>query len=402
MAGDPSAVGERPPRPFSGNGGGNGNGNDYGGNGDDDVDDGLYATWLGLSGEGSVLVGPPLPSLVPSALAPPHDRLAVAYEYRYEAERRRARRMPRRSPLDRLRRCAHRCRYRRSWPRREAGHRAFVALQILSVGSSVRLIMAQLMPIAVLDLTRLQIFLRLYMSVYCGLFIVAEMGWPMPAWAVGGGAGAGAGAEAGGGDGNGNGNGNGNGAGGARWGGGARGASSSNVAIAARGRGRLYILPSFLSRGFAFTFVATVGLVQGSSDQLEEALGRARRHAPGAMPGASFFLAILVQLSSWLLMVAGIIYILLGAFCMKGARDRCREEYRQRVETFLKERREEASAKAEARASARVSAKARTEQEPSRGSEQNDTNENNDDDDDDDDVAAARLEHGMSSSSSDE
>ena len=97
-------------------------------------------------------------------------------------------------------------------------------------------------------------------------------------------------------------------------------------------------LRSFLPRGLSFTFIALVGDVEGMFDEKIEDIKRARQ-SPESLPGPGLFLALLVQLSSWMLLVAGIIYILLGVWCcpnMQRKRDECRVEYRAEVNSFLK------------------------------------------------------------------
>ena len=95
-------------------------------------------------------------------------------------------------------------------------------------------------------------------------------------------------------------------------------------------------LSSFLPRGFSFTFVAVIGVMQGTADEGVEEMKRIRA-APETMPGSSFFLALLIQLSSWMLMIAGLLYIVLGAFCLQNVRDQCRLDYQAAVKKFMED-----------------------------------------------------------------
>jgi len=102
-------------------------------------------------------------------------------------------------------------------------------------------------------------------------------------------------------------------------------------------------LRSFLPRGLSFTFIAMVGAAEGVFDERIEDYKRSHK-SPESLPGPGLFLALLVQLSSWVLMVAGAIYIVLGLWCcpnMQKKRDECRAEYRAEVEVFLKRMRED-------------------------------------------------------------
>lgn len=160
-------------------------------------------------------------------------------------------------------------------------------LNVLSVASCLRMVTSQCVPIAIISLTTTEIVLRLYIAAYCLMFIVAELELRIPYL----------------------------------W--------QSNDGF----------LGSFLPRGFSFTFIAVIGVVQGTADEGIEEMKRIRA-APGSMPGSSFFLALLIQISSWMLMAAGLIYMLLGAFCLQKKRDQCRLEYQAEVKRFMEDTKE--------------------------------------------------------------
>mmetsp|Transcript_18071 Transcript_18071/g.30017 ORF Transcript_18071/g.30017 Transcript_18071/m.30017 type:complete len:297 (-) Transcript_18071:563-1453(-) len=178
--------------------------------------------------------------------------------------------------------------YREEWPQRSALHRGFVMLNILSIASCFRLIMAQLTPLLLRApiSSALEVFLRIYISMYCVIFIIAELELRIPViWKTNDG-----------------------------------------------------FLRSFLPRGLSFTFIALVGEFEGTFDEKIEDYKHSKE-SPDSLPGPGLFLAILVQVSSWLLMAAGVIYILLGLWCcphMQKKRDECRVEYRSEVSSFLR------------------------------------------------------------------
>ena len=190
--------------------------------------------------------------------------------------------------------------FRRHWPQRTALHRGFVMLNILSVASCVRMVVAQITPILLRApiSSALEVVLRVYISIYCLIFVFAELELRIPIiWKINDG-----------------------------------------------------FLRSFLPRGLSFTFIALVGDAEGMFDEKIEDIKRARQ-SPESLPGPGLFLALLVQLSSWMLLIAGIIYILLGVWCcpnMQKKRDECRVEYRAEVNNFLKRMRDEDGAKQQA------------------------------------------------------
>lgn len=183
--------------------------------------------------------------------------------------------------------------YRSEWPQRSAVHRGFVMLNVLSVASCFRMIMAQLMPLILRAsvVSALEIFLRIYISIYCAIFIIAELEVRIPViWKTNDG-----------------------------------------------------FLHSFLPRGLSFTFIALVGVFMGIFDERIENYKHLKER-PDSLPGPGLFLALLVQLSSIMLMVAGMIYILLGLWCcphMQKKRDECREQYQFEVSRFLRRMKDE-------------------------------------------------------------
>ena len=190
--------------------------------------------------------------------------------------------------------------FRRQWPQRTALHRGFVMLNILSVASCGRMILAQMTPILLRApvSSALEVVLRIYISIYCLIFVVAELELRIPI-------------------------------------------------VWKRSDG---FLRSFLPRGLSFTFIALVGDAEGMFDEKMEDIKRVRQ-SPESLPGPGLFLALLVQLSSWMLLVAGIIYILLGVWCcpnMQKKRDECRVKYRAEVNKFLQRMRDEHGAKLQA------------------------------------------------------
>ena len=58
-----------------------------------------------------------------------------------------------------------------------------------------------------------------------------------------------------------------------------------------------------------------------------------------------WFNALFVEIPAWIMLGVGLLYIVMGIFCMRPLRDRCREDYAARMELYFEAREEGKSKK---------------------------------------------------------
>ena len=203
-------------------------------------------------------------------------------------------------------------------PRRSCCHLIFVFLNVVAVASCLLMLASQVAPLIDLamgggggeegsrggsgsaaadphakrEARGLQIALRCYLAFFCLVFVLAELECPIPL---------------------------------------IRSSQS---------------LHNFLSKGFNYTFVAVVGMEQAEADLVA---GTLRRGGGGSSSSPShpvdpgqlewgWLVALLVEVPAWTMLGVGLTYMLLGLFCQRPVRDRCREEYAGRMEGYFQSR----------------------------------------------------------------
>lgn len=83
------------------------------------------------------------------------------------------------------------------------------------------------------------------------------------------------------------------------------------------------LLQRFFSRGFLYSFLGLIGAEDAYSEQVKQAVteGHSAVHIKWA--------AVFMQISSWLYLAIGILYMLLGICCLQNLRDRMKDRERQ-------------------------------------------------------------------------
>jgi hypothetical protein len=145
----------------------------------------------------------------------------------------------------------------------------FHFLEGIAVLTALCLLATQVMPIAITILTKIEIgidvlslFLKAYISLFCLVFIVVETGLPVPF------------------------------------------VKDSTL------------LQSYFSRGFIYSFLGLICVEEAYSERVKDIVshGKDEFHVGWA--------AIFMQISSWFMLGLGIVYMLLGLFCLQSLRDR--------------------------------------------------------------------------------
>jgi hypothetical protein len=88
------------------------------------------------------------------------------------------------------------------------------------------------------------------------------------------------------------------------------------------------ILNNWISRGFLYSFIGLIGMEEAYSARVEELVGHANDKFHVA------WVPTFMQISSWVMVATGYIYMLMGICCLKGVRNRLRENYRQRLKEY--------------------------------------------------------------------
>ena len=88
------------------------------------------------------------------------------------------------------------------------------------------------------------------------------------------------------------------------------------------------ILNNWISRGFLYSFIGLIGVQEAYSERVEELVGHANDRFHVA------WVPTFMQISSWIMVATGYIYMLMGLCCLKGLRDRLRENFRLRLKDY--------------------------------------------------------------------
>jgi len=87
-------------------------------------------------------------------------------------------------------------------------------------------------------------------------------------------------------------------------------------------------LRGYLFRGFLYSFVGLSCAEEAYSERVKDMLS----HAKDTFHVA--WLSLFIDISSWVMIGLGAIYMLLGICCMKGVRDRMKTDYKKRWKTY--------------------------------------------------------------------
>ena len=162
----------------------------------------------------------------------------------------------------------------------------FHFIQFTSCVASLCLVATQIIPLVILPsseiMTRtgaLSIALKIYISVFCLMFVVVETDAPVP-WIQ-----------------------------------------------------QSALLIRFFSRGFIYSFIGLVCVEESYSERIRDMVHQKDQFSVG-------WAAIFMQISSWCMLSVGITYMVLGLFCLKGLRDRLKQKEIDEWKQYRKELKE--------------------------------------------------------------
>jgi hypothetical protein len=83
------------------------------------------------------------------------------------------------------------------------------------------------------------------------------------------------------------------------------------------------LLQNYISRGVLYSFIGLICMEESDSQRIKDILGHDQDQFSVGWE------AIFMQISSWFMIGIGLLYVLLGIFCMKRVRDRMKENENQ-------------------------------------------------------------------------
>lgn len=164
-------------------------------------------------------------------------------------------------------------------PRRSCCHLIFTFISLVTIIASACLLLTQIVPLLIdaSQVSILQTALRCYVSIFCLIFIAVEFDIPI------------------------------------------------------RFVRKSEILQNFIFRGFLYTFIGLIGAEESLAFQFEDALKK-----DGMMPDGvtSYRASLFIQISSWLMVGCGTVYLLMGICCLRRIRDRCRDDFKRKMNEY--------------------------------------------------------------------
>jgi len=88
---------------------------------------------------------------------------------------------------------------------------------------------------------------------------------------------------------------------------------------------------NWIAKGIIYSFLGLVGMEEART--VSEDI-----HLKHPDSQSIYFTLLFISASSWVFVAVGMLYFLLGIFCMKGVRDRIRENYKQKVDETRKQK----------------------------------------------------------------
>uniref|UniRef100_A0A7S1ZES8 Uncharacterized protein n=1 Tax=Ditylum brightwellii TaxID=49249 RepID=A0A7S1ZES8_9STRA len=86
-------------------------------------------------------------------------------------------------------------------------------------------------------------------------------------------------------------------------------------------------LQNWMLRGWIYSFVGIIGAEEATSVQVQGLMSEKFQSV-----AAGHVVSIFLRVSSWAMAICGALYFLMGLICMKGVRDKHREQYESRFE----------------------------------------------------------------------
>jgi hypothetical protein len=91
---------------------------------------------------------------------------------------------------------------------------------------------------------------------------------------------------------------------------------------------------NWMVRGIFYTFIGVVTL-----EQREAMIATGLVHKPSPSDyWKTMWASLIIEIASWWVIASGCLYFILGLFCMKGIRDRVRDQYQDRLKEWDKEK----------------------------------------------------------------
>lgn len=161
-------------------------------------------------------------------------------------------------------------------PRPNACLLVFYAIQLVTIGASLCLLATQLIPIIVdvQDVGCLRTALRIYVACLCILFALNELQVPLPFL-------------------------------------------QNNPTF-----------QGYISRGLLYSFVGLIGMEQSYSTRMQDYF----KHA-----SSTFHIGwtpLFMQISSWLMVCVGYLYVIMGILCMQSLKTKLEENYKERLDAY--------------------------------------------------------------------
>lgn len=91
------------------------------------------------------------------------------------------------------------------------------------------------------------------------------------------------------------------------------------------------VLQHFVTRGLLYSFVGLAAHIEADSVQIREII---RHKNSSSEPIYVPWMALLMMMTALPLIVFGILYVLLGVFCMQSVRDRLKQEHEERLKVY--------------------------------------------------------------------
>lgn len=96
------------------------------------------------------------------------------------------------------------------------------------------------------------------------------------------------------------------------------------------------IIQNWVLRGFLYSFIGLIGMEQDLAIRVEEiSAGSASVLGPDFL---TLFAMLFINITAWTMISVGILYIVLGMFCLQGLYERIEKDYREKVSEWKRKK----------------------------------------------------------------
>lgn len=88
------------------------------------------------------------------------------------------------------------------------------------------------------------------------------------------------------------------------------------------------IFQNWFSRGFLYSFIALIGMEEAYSSRVEDLVGHANDKFHVS------WVPLFMQISSWVMFVTGVLYMLMAVLCLRGMKTKLRASYQERLKEY--------------------------------------------------------------------